>query len=175
MLIWKGLILPFVCLSQMEVVGDFDFEIRHTGKPTRCSAVGRCWNWTGMSLCLASCGIVRVSGGLKSSWGRAVGQHSSMTLLSCYSHQTAFNNLSLFAEIQIGLHWNAATHSAPDKILQNTVTEDSVSWFFLTYGTEKGQCNTLCILQKYVETPLYTEYLSVLLVWVCLGSSRGKS
>lgn len=80
------------------------------------------------SVCLASRGTVRVSGGLKSSWGRAVGRHSSMTFLSCYSHQTPFSNQSLFAEIPIGLDWNAAAHSAHDKISQNSAAEERVLW-----------------------------------------------
>lgn len=80
------------------------------------------------SVCVASCSTVRVSGGLKSSWGRVVRRHSSVTFLSCYSHQTALNNQSLFAEIRIGLHWNAAEHLAPDKISQNT---DAWEFFFI--------------------------------------------
>lgn len=52
------------------------------------------------SVCLASRSTVRVSGGLKCSWGTVVGRHSSATFLSCYSHQTALNNQSLFAEIR---------------------------------------------------------------------------
>lgn len=55
------------------------------------------------SVCLASRGTVRVSGGLKSSWGRVVGRHSSVTFLSCYSHQTPFSSQSPFAAIRIGL------------------------------------------------------------------------
>lgn len=39
-----------------------------------------------------------------------------MTFLSCYSHQAALNNQSLFAEIRIGLRWNAAEPSVPEKI-----------------------------------------------------------
>lgn len=83
------------------------------------------------SVCLASRSTVRLSGGLKSSWGRAVGRHSSATFLYCYSHQTAFNNQSLFAEIRIGLDRNAAQHSAPDKISLNAAAQEIVLWCFL--------------------------------------------
>lgn len=112
------------------------------------------------SVCVASCSTVRVSGGLKSSWGRVVRRHSSVTFLSCYSHQTALNNQSLFAEIRIGLHWNAAEHLAPDKISQNT---DAWEFFFLflLYG------------QKYVDNLVHV--FKFLLVWaVSLISSEGN-
>lgn len=87
------------------------------------------------SVCLASRSTVRVSGGLKNSWGRVVGRHSSVIFLSCYSHQTALNNQSLFAEIRIGLHWNVAQHSASDKISQNTGKEG-----FLVFTAQPNVC-----------------------------------
>lgn len=68
------------------------------------------------SVCLASRSPVRVPAGLKSSCGRAVGRHSSVTFLSCYSHQAARNKQPLFAGIGIGLRWNAAEPSAPEKV-----------------------------------------------------------
>lgn len=88
----------------------FFFEIRHMVKADRQSVVVEL-SRNVRSVCLASRSTVRVSGGLKSSRGRVVGRHSSVTFLSCYSQQTAFNNQSLFAEIRIGLGWNAAEHS----------------------------------------------------------------
>lgn len=73
--------------------------------------IRRCWS---EQECLVSRSTVRVWGGLKSSWGRAVGRHSPVTFLSCFRRQTPLGNQSLFAEIRIGLDWNAAQHSCED-------------------------------------------------------------
>lgn len=133
------------------------------------------------SVCLASRSTVRVSGGLKSSWGRVVGRHSSVTFLSCYSHQTAFNNQSLFAEIRIGLDWNAAEHSAPDKISQNTgCMREAVFLMFFWYVEQKSD-NIIHCVDKGMWTAMFI-YFSVLLsgsVFLCLvywsiSSNQGK-
>lgn len=106
MLIWKEVNSSILfCISETEAVCDFFLFLLvfTTSESWHADPLSTELNRNVRFVCLASRSTVRVSGGLKSSWGRVVGRHSSVTFLSCYSHQTAFNNQSLFAEIRIGL------------------------------------------------------------------------